>query len=328
MALIELFKPTNINNPQTLISGSDAYLNDYLVQDFVNQEKFKDLEQSVVDCVEDGLDELMASLTESSLFSSQKLIIVKNPFFLTAKVAAKYKKQIEKLQVILNHLQELENVVVFIASYEKIDKRKKITKTLLQQVDLVETKFRPYEISGIIKGISKNDGYRITNQALQLLIQRSDQVLDTALSNYVKLKNISDDKNITESLIEQNIDRSLSENVFEILTAAFNGDYAQASARLDGHLREGNSPVQLIAIFESQFEFLMTVKVLQERRWTKEQIVKELKANPYRIQLTMQNRISLNRLKSIMRKLIELDFGYKNGTYRGNEYLKMFILAI
>lgn len=328
MALIELFKPTNINNPQTLISGSDAYLNDYLVQDFVNQEKFKDLEQSVVDCVEDGLDELMASLTESSLFSSQKLIIVKNPFFLTAKVAAKYKKQIEKLQVILNHLQELENVVVFIASYEKIDKRKKITKTLLQQVDLVETKFRPYEISGIIKGISKNDGYRITNQALQLLIQRSDQVLDTALSNYVKLKNISDDKNITESLIEQNIDRSLSENVFEILTAAFNGDYAQASARLDGHLREGNSPVQLIAIFESQFEFLMTVKVLQERRWTKEQIVKELKANPYRIQITMQNKISLNRLKSIMRKLIELDFGYKNGTYRGNEYLKMFILAI
>lgn len=328
MALIELFKPTNTNNPQTLIYGSDSYLNDYLAKDFVNQSKFKDLDQTIIDCMEDGLDELMATLTESSLFSSQKLIVVKNPFFLTAKVAAKYKKQIEKLQVILEHLQELENIVIFIANYEKIDKRKKITKTLLQEVNLVETKFRPYEISGLIKGISKYDGYKITNQALQLLVQRSDQVFDTTLSNYVKLKNISDDHTINESLIEKNIDRSLSENVFEILTVAFKGDYVQATARLDEHIREGNNPVQLIAIFESQFEFLMTVKVLQERRWTKEQIIKELKANPYRIQITMQNKIPLKRLKELMKKLIELDFGYKNGTYRGEEYLKMFVLNI
>ena len=328
MALIELFRPTDINNRQTLICGTDAYLNDYLARDFINQEKFKDLEQNIVDCSEDGLDELMASLTESSLFSNQKLIIVKNPFFLTAKVAAKYKKQIEKLQVILAHLRELDNVVVFIASYEKIDRRKKITKTLLQQVDFVETKFRPYEISGLIKGIAKSEGYRITNQALQLLIQRSDQVLDTILSNYVKLKNISDNQTITESLVEANIDRSLSENIFEILTAAFNGDYQQASDRLDSHLREGISPIQLLAVFESQFEFLMTVKVLQERRWTKEQIVKELKANPYRIQITMQNKISLDKLKKIMKKIIELDFCYKNGTYRGSEYLKLFDLTI
>ena len=201
MALINLFKPSNIKIPHTLIFGPDAYLNEYVTKDFVKQEKFEDLEQTIIDCSEDGLDELMASLTESSLFSQQKIIIVKNPFFLTAKVATKFKKQVDKLQVILDHLQELDNIVIFIASYEKIDKRKKIVKTLLQQVNLVETRFRPYEISGLIKGISRSEGYTLTNQALQLLIQRSDQVLDTALSNYVKLKNISDNQTIKESLV-------------------------------------------------------------------------------------------------------------------------------
>ena len=62
--------------------------------------------------------------------------------------------------------------------------------------------------------------------ALQILMQRSDQVLDAALSNYLKLKNIvGEDKKITETLINENIDRSLSENIFEILTAAFNKNY-------------------------------------------------------------------------------------------------------
>lgn len=328
MALINLFKPSNIKIPHTLIFGPDAYLNEYVTKDFVNQEKFTSLEQTIIDCSEDGLDELMASLTESSLFSQQKIIIVKNPFFLTAKVATKLKKQVDKLQVILDHLQELDNIVIFIASYEKIDKRKKIVKTLLQQVNLVETKFRPYEISGLIKGISKSEGYTLTNQALQLLIQRSDQVLDTALSNYVKLKNISDNQTIKESLVEQNIDRSLSENVFEILTVALKGDYTQAITRLNEHLREGNSAIQLLAIFESQLEFLMVVKTLQNRRWTKDQIINELKANPYRIQFAMQNKVSLEKLKLLVQKSIELDYGYKSGRYQGNNYLEMFILSI
>ncbi|QNQ80579.1 DNA polymerase III subunit delta [Lactobacillus sp. PV034] len=328
MALIELFKPTNLKNSHTLITGPDAYLNDYVAKDFIRQEKFKNLEQTIIDCSEDGIEELIANLTESSLFAQQKLIVVKNPFFLTARIADKYKKQVNKLQLILDHLQEIENILVIIASYEKIDKRKKISKILFDQVDVVETKYRPYEISGLIKGISKSEGYTITNQALQLLIQRSDQVLDTALNNYVKLKSISEDQKIRESLIEQNVDRSLSENIFEILTVAFKGDYAQASARLDEHLREGNNAIQILGIFESQIEFLMVVKTLQTRRWTREQIIKELKANPYRIKLAMQNVVTLEKLKYLLQKCIALDFGYKNGQYRGNEYLKMFILSL
>ena len=251
MTLISLFKQTNPKNANLLIQGPDSFFNDYLVRNYLNQKSFSELDQVIVDCLEDGLDELMATLTESSLFSNQKVVVVKNPFFLMAKVPQKFKKQVEKLTKIIEHLSDLEDVVVFVANYEKIDRRKKISKLLLEHVNVVETTFKPYEVSGIIKAISKEEGYQITNMALQILIQRSDQVLDVSLSNYVKLKNIvGEDKRITETLINENIDRSLSENIFEILTAAFDKKYQEATQRLEDHLREGASAIQLLAIFE------------------------------------------------------------------------------
>ncbi|UYP70132.1 DNA polymerase III subunit delta [Lactobacillus gasseri] len=329
MTLISLFKQTNPKNANLLIQEPDSFFNDYLVRNYLNQKKFSGLDQVIVDCLEDGLDELMATLTESSLFSSQKMVVVKNPFFLMAKVPQKYKKQIEKLTKIIEHLDDLEDIVIFVANYEKIDRRKKVSKFLLEHVNVVETSLKPYEVSGVIKAISKEEGYQITNMALQILMQRSDQVLDAALSNYLKLKNIvGEDKKITETLINENIDRSLSENIFEILTAAFNKNYQEATQRLDDHLREGASAIQLLAIFESQIEFLTCVKVLQNRRWSKDQITKELKVNPYRVKLAMENKVSLNKLASLLKQAIELDFRYKNGTYHGDEFLKLFLLKI
>lgn len=329
MTLLTLFKQSQPKQESILIEGGDAFLNDYLAQDYVKQSQFKDFEFITVDCNEDGIDELIATLTESSLFSQRKLIWVKNPFFLTTKVSAKFKKKIDQLEKVIDHLDELEDVIVFVANYDKLDRRKKITKTLTKQVNVISTSLKPYEISGVIKAISKNEGYQLTNQSLQLLLQRSDQVLDTVLSNYIKLKNIcGEDKRITETLVKQNIDRSLSENIFEILSVAFKGDVTQALERLNDHLREGNNVIQLVAIFESQIEFLLCVKVLENRRWSSNQITKELAVNPYRVKFAMQNKVSLDKLKKLMMQLIDLDYNYKNGTYHGDEFLKLFLLNV
>lgn len=81
MTLLSLFKNSNLKNPQTLIWSEDDFVNDYLARSYAAEDKFKDFDKVIVDCENDGLDELIAELTESSLFSKQKLIIVKNPFF-------------------------------------------------------------------------------------------------------------------------------------------------------------------------------------------------------------------------------------------------------
>ena len=328
MSLLSLFKNTNNNNPHTLIWGADDFLNDYLVRSYAKEDRFKDLEHVTVDCESDGLDELIASLTESSLFSEQKFIVVKNPFFLTAKVSKKLQKQIDDLQKIFENLADLEDVVVIVASYEKIDRRKKLTKTVLKQFNVVEPQIRPYEVASTTKALIKDEGYIITQSALQLLIERSDQVIDTILSNYQKLKMVATDNKITEKSVMQNVDLSLAQNIFAILESALDKNYREAVERLDNQLREGTNPIQLLAVFENQLELILVVKILAQRGRSEPQIVKELGVHPYRVKLALRNRLKIDKLENLLRDAIDLEFKYKNGTYREDNFLKLFILNV
>lgn len=328
MTLLSLFKNTNNNNPHTLIWGADDFLNDYLVRSYAKEDRFKDLEHVTVDCESDGLDELIASLTESSLFSEQKFIVVKNPFFLTAKVSKKLQKQIDDLQKIFENLAYLEDVVVIVASYEKIDRRKKLTKTVLKQFNVVEPQIRPYEVASTTKALIKDEGYIITQSALQLLIERSDQVIDTILSNYQKLKMVATDNKITEKSVMQNVDLSLAQNIFAILESALDKNYREAVERLDNQLREGTNPIQLLAVFENQLELILVVKILAQRGRSEPQIVKELGVHPYRVKLALRNRLKIDKLENLLRDAIDLEFKYKNGTYREDNFLKLFILNV
>lgn len=328
MTLLSLFKNTNNNNPHTLILGADDFLNDYLVRSYAKEDRFKDLEHVTVDCESDGLDELIASLTESSLFSEQKFIVVKNPFFLTAKVSKKLQKQIDDLQKIFENLADLEDVVVIVASYEKIDRRKKLTKTVLKQFNVVEPQIRPYEVASTTRALIKDEGYIITQSALQLLIERSDQVIDTILSNYQKLKMVATDNKITEKSVMQNVDLSLAQNIFAILESALDKNYREAVERLDNQLREGTNPIQLLAVFENQLELILVVKILAQRGRSEPQIVKELGVHPYRVKLALRNRSKIDKLENLLRDAIDLEFKYKNGTYREDNFLKLFILNV
>ena len=323
MTLLSLFK-----NTHTLIWGADDFLNDYLVRSYAKEDRFKDLEHVTVDCESDGLDELIASLTESSLFSEQKFIVVKNPFFLTAKVSKKLQKQIDDLQKIFENLADLEDVVVIVASYEKIDRRKKLTKTVLKQFNVVEPQIRPYEVASTTKALIKDEGYIITQSALQLLIERSDQVIDTILSNYQKLKMVATGNKITEKSVMQNVDLSLAQNIFAILESALDKNYREAVERLDNELREGTNPIQLLAVFENQLELILVVKILAQRGRSEPQIVKELGVHPYRVKLALRNRLKIDKLENLLRDAIDLEFKYKNGTYREDNFLKLFILNV
>lgn len=328
MTLLSLFKNSNSNNLQTLILGEDSFLNDYLAHSYTHEERFNDFERVNVDCEGEGLDELIADLTESSLFSQQKIITVKNPFFLTAKAPKKVQKQMDQLQEIFANLQQLDDIVVLVASYDKVDRRKKLTKTVMQQFNVVETKVKTYEVAAVTKNLIAAEGYQISRTGLQLLLQRSDQVLDTILGNYNKLKMVAVDGKITEQAIAQNVDLSLAQNVFAILESALKHNYQEAISRLDNQLREGSNPIQLLAVFENQLELILAAKILQKRGRSEAQIVKALGVHPYRVKLALGNRLVLEDLMRLLEEAIKLDFNYKNGQYHEDNFLKLFILNV
>lgn len=328
MNILSLFKNSNVNNLQTLIIGDDAFLNDYLARSFTHENQFAEMEKLTVDCENDSLDELVADLTESSLFNQQKVITVKNPYFLTAKTPKKIQKQLEQLQQVFENIDKLDDIVVLVASYEKLDRRKKLTKTVLRQFNTVNTEVKTYEVNRLVKALISTEGYQISSSALQLLLERSDQVLDTVLANYNKLKMVAANGKITDEIVRKNVDLSFAQNVFAILEAAIRQNYTEAIERLDNQLREGSNPIQLLAVFESQLELILVAKVLNERGRSEPEIVKELGVHPYRIKLALANRLSVSQLSSLLMQAIDLDYKYKNGLYRESNFLQLFILGM
>ena len=65
MTLLSLFKGSNTKVAHTLISGNDAFLNEYLADSYIHETEFSAYEKVSVDCDSEGLDELIADLTES-----------------------------------------------------------------------------------------------------------------------------------------------------------------------------------------------------------------------------------------------------------------------
>ena len=131
---------------------------------------------------------------------------------------------------------------------------------------------------------------------------------------------------ITEKSVIQNVDLSLAQNIFAILDAALNKNYQEATDRLNNQLREGATPIQLLAVFENQLELILVVKILAQRQRSESQIVKELGVHPYRVKLAMKNKLAINKLEKLLDDAIKLEFNYKNGNYHEDNFLKLFVL--
>ncbi|MCT7881190.1 MAG: DNA polymerase III subunit delta, partial [Lactobacillus crispatus] len=42
----------------------------------------------------------------------------------------------------------------------------------------------------------------------------------------------------------------------------------------------------------------------------------------------LRNRLKIDKLENLLRDAIDLEFKYKNGTYREDNFLKLFILNV
>ncbi len=323
--IISLFPNRNEQKNSVLLSGKDALLNDYVAKAYLKRKEFETYEHVVIDCEENGLNDLVGIASESSLFYQQKLVLVRNPFFLTSKSSKTVRKQLLQLEKIFSQLDKRQDVFVFEANYDKLDRRKKITKILLEQCHVVKTDLKTYQIDAFIRQLAKLEGYQFDRDAEKLLMMRSDQVLDITLANFNKLKFVVSDHRITYNDVAKNIDQTLAQNVFEILTVALRGKMKEAILRLKDYIHEGANPVQLLAIFENQLEFLLCVKLLQPQK-SEQQIATTLNSHPYRVKLAMANQVSVHRLKKLLNYAISLDYGYKTGKYRDSLFLELFLL--
>lgn len=315
-----------------LILGTEKYLQDEVRQAFLKKTQVADetdLNFAAFDLREDTLAEVMNEVESMPFFGDNRLVFVENPDFLTG---AKNQKEQENLAEFIAYLQQPveSTVLVIFAPYEKLDERKKVTKTLKKAATLIETKPpTEVELKKQLQELFATEKISISSENLELILRLTDLSLSKIMGEFQKLvTNVGANGEITREIIQDLIPKTLEHNIFDMTNFVLQGK-AEAALRLyDDLLLQGEETIKINSILISQVRLYLQTKILVGIGYQQGNIASTLAIHPYRVKLAMQEvrRFQLETLETIFDQLVENDYRFKTGQGDKEILFQLFVL--
>lgn len=318
--------------PVYLLVGEESYFIDETIQrlkDALGPEE--DIEFSTFDLEEVPVDAVISEADTIPFFSERKLIIAKNASFLKATEKGKEKidHDVKRLEEWLAHPSDF-SVTVFIAPYEKLDERKKVTKMMKEHALLVQAETpKEQDLAVWIQNLVKAQGKTITQEAIEFLVT---MVGPNMLQLQMEIEKMSlylgETGEITRGLVEDLVAKTLEQDAFKMLNAYFAHDHVGALTIYHDLLRQKQEPIMLVGLLASNVRTMSNVFYLQKKGYHPQQIAKNLKIHPYRVKLMIEqrNRPSEESLLKALYQLAEVDKQLKTAGGNRERYLELFLL--
>lgn len=318
--------------PVYLLSGTEHYFFD----ETINRLKSSLSQSEEIDVILFDLDEVPVQhvLEEADtipFFTEKKLIVVKNSSFLkaTEKGKEKIEHDLKALENWLSHPSDT-SVCLFIAPYEKLDERKRITKMMKEKTVHIEAKqLEGNDLKVWIQSAVQTENKSISGLAIQSLIETIGNDLVQLKSEIQKMViYLGEDTEITPQIIDLLLSRTLEQDAFQLLNAYLRGDTATALTVYHDLLRQKEEPIMLTALLASQIRLMSNVRYLQKKGYHAQAIAKQLKVNPYRVKLIVESRIQVgeDRLLTTLHKLADADYKLKTSSGRRERILELFLM--
>lgn len=277
--------------------------------------KYDMTNSNLVDVIEDA--------STVGLFSTKKIIILEDCYFLGAN------KTIEDLDKLEQYLEKYnkDNYCIFLSYMEKVDTRKKIYK-LLSKHKIIELKKIDVEyIKKYVEETLKQEHYQIEN--INYFIEKVGSNLHNAQNELNKLMMYKlNEKVITNDDIDRVTIHTVEEEIFALSDAIIAKNTEKSLTLLEEFLNKNYDEMQIIMLLASQFRFLFQVKHLLNKNISEAEIAKILGANPYRIKFTVKKLYSYseNMLLDYIQKLAKIDHDIKLGLMDKKLALELFII--
>ncbi|AQQ52952.1 DNA polymerase III subunit delta [Planococcus lenghuensis] len=320
-------------DPVYLIVGTESHFAEKTVE-LLKAKLAEDgeLEYSTIDLDEVPVDAVIEEADTVPFFSDRKLIVARNTSFL--KAAERGKEKIDHdFKALERWLADppLTSVTVFIAPYEKLDERKKVTKLMKNHAVLIEAKApeaRDLEVWADHE--AKSHGKSIDREAVQKLVETAGTNL-TLLSSEIEKMALylgAEQEWITVPLVEEMTPRTLEQDAFKMLQSYLDGDVANALSVYYDLLEQKEEPVGLTALLASQIRFMIQVFYLLKKGYSAPNISKQLKAHPYRVKLLAERKrqFSDQQLLAVLRDLAEIDMQLKSQSGSRERILEFFLM--
>ncbi|MDQ0224804.1 DNA polymerase III subunit delta [Bacillus sp. 7586-K] len=318
-----------------LLLGKEAFLMQETVQLIINaalNDEEKDFNLSIYDMEETSIDTAIEDAETLPFMGEKRVVIIKNPFFLTSeKKKEKVEHKLDKLEQYLNSPAPY-TILLFVAPYEKLDERKKITKLLKKQSIVLE-----------MTSISEKDTIEwITEMAEQEVVYFSKEAIDelmvlTAGDLMIlnqELKKIStyvgEGGQVSPDIIRLLVPRTLEQNIFELIDNVIHRRSGEALRIFYDLLKNNEEPIKILSLLVNQFRLILQVKELSGTGYGQQQIANTVKVHPFRVKLALQQAklFTSDELANILLELAEADYQMKTGKKDKQLVLELFLLKL
>lgn len=283
-----------------------------------------DLEETPVEAVIEEADTL-------PFLEDHKLIIASQAVFLSGQ-DPKRGEVTHNLAVLE---QWLENpsptaTVVFIAPYEKLDGRKRITKKMKELTTVIEAnRLEGKDLLTWIQHEAQRNGVGITASTAQVLMNTvGDNLLSLSTEIQKMATYLGGQEEITAHLIEELVPRTPEMDVFRLTDAYLASNIPKSVSIYHDLLRAGEEPIMLTSLIAGQIRLMIHVQSLRKKGYQQQQIAKTLRVHPYRVKLMLENRRIPNetRLLHILNELADIDYKLKTTSGKRERLLELFFM--
>lgn len=305
-----------------LITTSDKIILDEKIKELTKNSN--DIEVVHYDLSETPIEQLVEDLDTYNFLTSKKIIVGHNANFLSSdKSKIVVEHNIERFEKYLEN-PSCDNILVL--TCDNIDKRKKITSTLLKQADLVEGKTN---IHNIIK--NKLENYSITSDAEKKLLEYCQDDYERISNELDKLMLYKmSEKTINAEDVENIVMKSLDDNIFHLADSILSRNKKEAFELYNNFILHGEQVVNIIRILSNKIRLIYQVKVLLNDGNSDQSISKLLKVHEYPVKLAREAsyRYSEKILLADLEKLANLDLEIKSGKSDGEVEFELLLATI
>ncbi|AZZ65523.1 DNA polymerase III subunit delta [Metamycoplasma phocicerebrale] len=318
-----------------LIKGDEQYFIDEKINEILTKVKIEFNEEIELIKFYDffSLEEFSDALNNSGLFTTKKIIIVKNPYLFNNK--AKFVKSLitEFIELIKAGSRDKNIILIFSQEIYKYDNNFIPSAAFVfvnKSSEIIEVKkILERDLFSYVSKMFKEKNASISNLALSQFLVSMPNNLSLIESEIDKLLLIS--KNVTEKMIEDN-NFSMSNNIDFALTEAILKWQSEKNivSKILEQLEYGADSNQIISQISSILINSKNIAILKNNNLTNEEISKIINIHPYRVKLHSEflNKIGIKKLNNLIKKISKLDTLLKRGKIKEEIFIDLISMEL
>lgn len=311
-----------------LLYGKELLLIEKKIEEIIKKEHLSEYSINKYDLENDSLNSIIEDATTISMFGDKKGIVVANSYIFTGTTK---KSSIEQnTDLLLSYLDHFnpDTILIFFTLSEKLDERKKITKSIKKVGSVIEIG-RNQNLNAIVKEMFED--YEIKYNVIQLLIDRVGDNLQILKQECDKIKTYKDkEKTVTEQDILNLTTKNIDADIFKLIENIVLKRKQTALEAYQEMIKRNEEPIKILILLANQFRIMYQAKELSKKGYTANDIASTLEVHPYRLKLALEKSkdFSSSILLHYLEELADLDSNIKSGIVEKDLALELFILKI